>query len=250
MMKMLQLKPDIEVAYIGPSLDEGPLPSVFYFALSAQESLSLDPYNQPAVYLAKNGMRVFSLDLPAHGPNLNPTDALRVWAEEFQAGKDPLAPFLQKARSAINALIDKGLIEKEKIGFMGLSRGGLVSSLVAAEMDICAIVGFAPMTELTYAKEFGSDTGGAEQYTLTRYVDALCLKTIRFYIGNRDIRVGTDKCYELALQLANKAYDKGSRSPPIELIVAPSIGHLGHGTAKDTFEVGANWLGKKLGAIQ
>ncbi|MDN3505846.1 MAG: prolyl oligopeptidase family serine peptidase [Simkaniaceae bacterium] len=249
MMEVIQLRSDIEVAHIGPSFDKGRLPSVFYFALSAEESLNLDPYNQPAVYLANKGVRVFSLNLPAHGPNLIATDAIRVWAEEFRQGKDPLAPFLKNARFAIEALIEKGLITSEKIGFMGLSRGGLISSLVATEFDVCAILGFAPMTVLSYAKEFASEDE-AKDYSLFNHIDTLCKKSIRFYMGNRDTRVGTDKCYELALQLANRAYEKGSRSPPIELIVAPSIGHMGHGTPKATFEAGADWLGRKLGAIR
>ncbi len=44
-----------------------------------------------------------------------------------------------------------------------------------------------------------------------------------------------------------KAAEKNLRSPPLEMIMLPSIGHQGHGTAKSTFTEGAIWLAKKLG---
>lgn len=251
-MDLLQPSSDLAISHIGPPLDQGRLPSVFYYALSASESLDLDPYNQPAVYLAKQGIRVFSIDLPAHGQNLNAVEALQVWADEFSEGEDLLAPLLNKAVSAIEAMLDKGLVIREKIGLMGLSRGGLIASHVAARFDVRATVGFAPMTELTYAKEFKKDRTNpkATQYNLMNHTEALCEKKIRYYIGNRDLRVGTDKCFAFIEAMANKAYEKGSRSPPSEMIISPSIGHLGHGTSKSTFEAGAHYLGMQLGAIK
>lgn len=249
-MDVLQLSQDIEVAHIGPSLEKGRLPTVIYFSLSGQESLELDPYNQPAVYLAGKGIHVFSLNLPAHGPNLSAVDAIGTWAKEFQEGKDPLTPFLKSVHFAIDALIEKGWIVREKIGLMGLSRGSLAAALFATQYEVRAILGFAPMTELTFAREFENIEDKAKQFNLTHHIDALCEKTIRFYIGNRDTRVGSNKCYSLVWELANAAFEKGLRSPPIELIVSPSIGHMGHGTSKEVFEAGANWLGKILGAIR
>ncbi|NGX59010.1 MAG: hypothetical protein KR126chlam3_00154 [Chlamydiae bacterium] len=251
-MNVLQLSSDIEVAHIGPSLEKGRLPSVFYFALSAQESLELEPFNQPAKYLAKQGIRVFSLDLPAHGPDLQAIDAVGIWAEEFQEGRDPLAPFLKKVHFAFDALMEKGLIVREKIGLMGLSRGGLIAALLSAQYEVRSCLCFAPLTELTFARAFkkSKEIPQAEIYNLTNHLDALCEKKIRIYIGNRDICIGTDKCYSLAWELANAAFEKGLRSPPIELIISPSIGHLGHGTPKEIFESGADWLGKTLGAIR
>lgn len=251
-MDLLQPSSDLALSHIGPPLDQGRLPAVFYYALSASESLDLDPYNQPAVYLAKQGIRVFSIDLPAHGPNLNAVTALQVWADEFSEGKDLLAPFLDKAVLAIETMLEKGLIIREKIGLMGLSRGGLIASHVAARFDVRASVGFAPMTELTYAKEFKEvrENPKAASYNLMNHVEPLCEKKLRYYIGNRDVRVGTGKCFSFVEAMANKAYEKGSRTPPGEMIISPSIGHLGHGTSKSIFEAGAHYLGMQLGAIK
>ncbi len=252
-MEMLQLSPDVEVGHIGPPLEEGRLPAVIYFALSAQESLELDPYNQPAVYLEKHNCRVFSFNLPYHGPNLNALDAIGAWAKAFEEGEDPLTPFIEKVIFALNELIDRGLILREKIGLMGLSRGGFIASLLATQFpDIHAIVGFAPMTELTGASEFADlhNHKLASCLNLENHIETLCTQKIRFYIGNRDIRVSTNKCFQLVQNLTEAAFQKGERSPPIELIISPSIGHMGHGTSKELFESGAHWIGKKLGVIK
>jgi len=253
MMDILQLSEEVEVAHIGPPLDQGHLPSVFYFALSASESLELDPYNQPALYLKNANMRVFSINLPAHGPNLNAIDAVGVWAAAFNEGKDPITPFIDNVVFAIHELIDRGLIMREKIGFMGLSRGGFIASHVAMKFpEVKAICGFAPITELTYAKEFSGmpDISKASSLNLLHHTDALCELNIRFYIGNRDLRVSTGNCFTFVQALAEAAYKKGEHSPPIEMIISPSIGHMGHGTSKQIFEAGADWVGRKLGVIR
>ncbi len=192
------------------------------------------------------------MNLPAHGPNLNPFEAIEVWANAFREGNDILSPFIDQVIFAINGLIDKGLIVTEKLGLMGLSRGALIAGLVAAKFPMVrGILGFAPLTQLTATKEFKeiSDQAKFEPYNLENHIGALCENKIRFYIGNRDMRVGTDRSFRLVQSLAEQAYQNGVRSPPVELIISPSIGHLGHGTSKEIFHDGATWLGKLLGVI-
>lgn len=251
-LEILQFTPDIEVAHLGPSFEKGPLPAVFYFALSARESLEIDPYNQPVCYLSPYDVRIFSFNLPSHGPNLHAVDAIKDWADEFDKGNNPITPFIEQVIFSIEILIKKRWILPEKIGLMGLSRGGLIASHVAIQFpDTRAVVGFAPMTELTYAGEFENirETPAAQALNLENHLDLLCDKTIRFYIGNRDVLTGTEKCFQLVRNLAETAFHKGIRSPAIELVISPSIGHKGHGTAKKTFEAGADWLGRQIGCI-
>lgn len=38
-------------------------------------------------------------------------------------------------------------------------------------------------------------------------------------------------------------------SPKVELFIHPSIGFEGHGTAKDIFHHGAQWIAEQLGVI-
>lgn len=250
--EILQLTPDLHVGHLGPSKEAGPLPTVIYFALSIQESLATDPFNQPAVYLQNFPVRILSLHVPAHGPNLNTLNAMNVWAQDIQAGRDLISPFIDQCIYAINTLIERKLILREKIGLMGLSRGGFIAAHLAIKFpQIRAIVGFAPLTSLLYIREFNTlNSPLAQALNLHNHLAQLCDKTIRFYIGNRDTRVGTDECYAFVRGLADKAFEQGLRTSPIELMISPSIGHMGHGTSKEIFIDGAHWLGKKLGIIR
>lgn len=252
-LEILQLTPDIHVGHFGPPKENGPLPAVIYFGLSLEESLTIDPFNQPVVYLQNFSVRILSLNLPAHGPNLNALDAMYVWAKEISSGKDIISPFIDQCVYAINTLIERKLILREKIGVMGLSRGGFIAAHLAIKFPhLRAIVGFAPMTTLASIKEFNNQDQSplVQALNLQNHLTGLYDKTMRFYIGNRDTRVSTDECYALVHKLADTAFEQGLRSPPIEMIISPSIGHMGHGTSKDTFIDGAHWLGKKLGVIR
>lgn len=239
------LSKDCTVSYLGPHLDEGPLPAVFYFALSAEESLQVDPYNQPALALQKHKIRIFSLDLPAHGKNLPAVHAMSVWAQEIAQGKNLIEDFISKAQFAIETLMERAVLIEDQIGFMGLSRGGFIACHVASRLPfISTILGFAPLTSLGYLQEFQEIHENA--LDLHRLIPTLFNRTLRFYIGNRDTRVGTAECFHFIKDLTEEAFQNKIRSPQIELFISPSIGHKGHGTSKDIFEAGALWLAGEI----
>ena len=52
--------------FVGPSLEKGPLPTLIYFALSAEDSLQCDPFNRPVQFLEGLPLRIFSITLPGH----------------------------------------------------------------------------------------------------------------------------------------------------------------------------------------
>ncbi len=239
-------------SFLGPDLDEGPLPALFYFALSEQESLNLDPYNQPALHLRSSDLRIFSFTLPDHGPDLNPVEAIGKWAERFAKGEDPLTPFFEKSARSIEKLIAQNLVVKERIALMGLSRGGFVAGHIATFLPfVSAYLAFAPLTKLSEAKEFASlkNREQIKRFDLEHLVPRLAHIPTRFYIGNRDLRVSTRNCFHLIDLLANESFNQGNRSPPIELIISPSIGQLGHGTPKEIFHAGAEWVAGKLAIL-
>ena len=77
------MKPD----FVGPDLSLGPLPTIFYFALSAKESLHQDPFNQPVAVWQTYPVRIFSITLPEHEGHLDPKPArLAFWNEEIAKG--------------------------------------------------------------------------------------------------------------------------------------------------------------------
>jgi pimeloyl-ACP methyl ester carboxylesterase len=232
------------IAHLGPSLEQGPLPTLIYLALSGYDSLTLDPFNQPIVGLEAFPVRVISFDLPGHGPEMNHREAPAWLAHQLMQGNNPIAPFLATAYENILQLIDQGYIDPERIILMGVSRGGWLASLLSL-MDerLRTVVAFAPITHLGLCQEFQELKIAEinEKYSLHHLAEGFVGKELRFYIGNRDERVNTDGCVRFIRKVADLSFDKGIRSAPAELILSASIGHLGHGTPPHIFKDGANW---------
>lgn len=230
---------ELEILFIGPPLEEGPLPALFYFALSAKDSLQKDPFNQPVQFLVDFPLRVFSITLPAHENNLPPENAIHVWAKKMNHGENILSTFINQVSQEISDL--SPYIAKGKWGVAGLSRGAFIACHVAAKCpEVTHILGFAPLTRLTHNKEFSGEE--AESLALEALVPKIYNRKIRFYIGNHDTRVGTEHAFSFIHALAEEAHKHRIRSSPIELIIRPSIGYQGHGTSFDTFKDGAKWI--------
>jgi predicted esterase len=243
-MKAAEIIPNL--FHVGPALDFGPLPSVFYFALSGPDSLCLDPFNQPVQFFEGKSIRIFSMTLPAHEEGLSPHHALSVWAENIAKGRDPLGPFFEEALKAIEYTVQQKLADPERLGIAGLSRGGLIAShLAAREERFKAILQFAPLTRVSQGKDFESVKGHPLLQTIDVFPLAkqLANRHIRFYIGNKDTRTHTKACFEFAMELVGHST---LRTPQIEFIMTPSIGQMGHGTSPEAFHQGAEWLAQCL----
>jgi len=242
---LIKVNNEIGLYHTGPSLDKGPMPAVFYFALSGEDSLCLDPFNQPVQFLSGHDVRVFSLTLPGHEANLPPQNAINLWAEDISKGTNIVQDFCEMASIAIEFAIKENFVLPEKIASAGLSRGGFITAhLAAINENIKFLLMFAPLTNLKLAKEFKDlrDHPIIESLSLSRISEKICDKHIRIYIGNHDQRVSTRSAFDFAEDLSQKAFQKKIRSPQVEMIISPSIGHMGHGTPLNIFESGANWL--------
>lgn len=242
-------KNDLKIYWRGPGFSQGPTPAVIYLALSGPDSLLFDPINQPVEHLLKYRFNVFSFTLPGHGPGLDNKGAMIAWAKELENGFDFVEDFALKALQNIDFLVETRRILPDPIAIVGLSRGAFMAAHLMAKDDrIRLFLGFAPLTRLETLEEFqGSATiATANRLNLKHLQDKLSTKTLRFYIGNRDLRVGTATCFDLVETLTNNAYDKGLRSPNIEMLISPSIGHKGHGSSPQTFQNGIEWLNTKL----
>lgn len=239
----------LPIYYRGPALDRGPLPSMFYFALSGEESLYFDPFNQPAAFLAEKPIRVFSSTLPSHGPGLKNTEAMFRWGEEFRKGNDIFREFLEKCRDNLDFLIHQGYVDESRVSAAGLSRGGFIATHFAAkDPRISHVLGYAPMTSLATIKEFQDilDDPIIQSWDLNQAIPQLIKKKIRYYIGNLDTRVGTKECFDYVYRLSQVAQENNVRSPNIEMIVSPSVGYKGHGTPPHIFQAGVDWIAEEL----
>ncbi|MCH9613049.1 MAG: hypothetical protein S4CHLAM102_15510 [Chlamydiia bacterium] len=219
--------------YVGDSLEAGPQPAIFYFSLAAQDSLLIPPLNAPAVQLVRSGHkgRIFAFDLPFHGPDRNPAEAIERWGREPSA----VATFIDQVDQTIIQLTESKIIDPKRICLAGLSRGCLISILLAARNPhISHLLLFAPLIHFPGADE--------SEFDPFKLLDQLYDRKFFFLIGNRDVRVGTNVCFDFALQLSEKAFEKGLRSSPIFLSCGPSFGTNGHGTPPTRFIEGTNWI--------
>lgn len=204
---------DLPLFFIGPPLEAGPLPAFFYFALSASESLSLDPICTPVRLLSGKPIRLFSLTLPFHEGTLNPNQAIAKWYED----PEKLLPFLSKAEKTIGAVRSS----ISQLALSGLSRGGFIALHLASRLLPEATIAFAPLTRL-----------GSLQ---TPAIESPAFLSI----GNRDTRVSTRSCFEYVEScVTNKKLDA-------TLHIYPSVGAEGHGTPPEIFEMGIKWLEKR-----
>ncbi len=238
--------------FIGPSFKKGPYPALFYFALSKEETLHQDPYNQLVQFLADSPIRIFSFTLPFHEKPFDKNTAMKKWAEEMEKGHDFFRPFLDQVKDAIKSLIQNNLTYEDTIAVAGLSRGGMVASHVAAENpDIRYILEFAPVTNLSFMKNFHhiSDHPLVKKYSVYSLVPLLCDRHIRIYIGNYDKTVGTKNSFLFLEQLSQTALAQRIKPPKIEMVISPAIGYQGHGTSPETFKAGADWILKKLTSL-
>ncbi len=239
-----------EICYLGLGPEAGPLPALFYFSLSGEESLTLSPYNSPAALLEGAPLRVFSMTIPGHGEDFDKLHAIKYWADQMAEENYILEEFFEKITSSIDWLIENGYVDPDHIAVGGLSRGAFVATHVAAlEKRIKIILGFAPLTKLSATEEFSSAERGvrvkvrAATLDLEHLAEKLThIHNLRFYIGNRDERVSTDACYCFLRKLANTAHEIRARHMNVELNLTQAIGHKGHGTSPQTFEEGTLWV--------
>ncbi len=239
------LGPEMEVYHQGPSINAGALPTFFYFALSGEESLSLEPINRPAANFKDENVRVFSVTLPFHEEGYDPVNAMHQWAESFENSSEFMASFIERTLQMIKILIREGCIDEERFAVGGLSRGGFIAAQIAArEPKVGALLGYSPLTDLRKLDSFHKiqNFDHTEPYELIHLIPQLIRHPLRFYIGNRDVRVKTRSAFEFIEALSNYAYEQGIRSPSAELILYPSIGHKGHGTPPEIFDLGTEWI--------
>lgn len=240
----IETSSNLPIVWTGPDLSKGPLPAFFYFALSGEDSLHLDPYNQPVQFLKGSPIRCFSFSIPFHGPGYDNNQSMDLWKKEFEQNSSFLEQFFQKCLVNIDYLINQNLIDITKIAVGGLSRGGFIAThLAARDSRIKYVLGYAPMTRLRVLEELQGTGHGWDLIDLT---DKLTHVHLRYYIGNRDLRVGTDACFDFIQALTESMFQQGQRSPPVEMVIAQSVGFKGHGTLPPTFRDGIDWLKQKL----
>lgn len=238
----LTVAPDVTLYHTGPALDHGPLPSLFYFAISGPDSLCLDPFNQPVQFLQGEMIRVFSMTLPGHENDLPAKEAMQIWADDMEKGQNRIGEFLENVQQALDFAVKEKFADPAKMAAAGLSRGAMIAAHVAAkDKRFRLLVGFAPLTQLRMIREFREIQNNpiANGLDLIHLAEDLSDRHIKLYIGNEDTRVGTKECFEFAAAIVEK---KKTKPAQVELLIYPSVGHMGHGTPPEIFKQGVSWI--------
>ena len=198
--------------------DRPALNTVFYFSLSAEDSLSLPPFSNPVDSLIRKGVRVISTTLPHHEGNAKPYGIQELW----QKDKHTLKTFIKRLMESMEE------IKKHyppPYGAMGLSRGAFIALHLASESkDVTTICCFAPMLSLKDDLDLSVPT----------LAPKLLSKNIHIFIGDNDTLVNTSKVIAFGHEVGAK------------ITLYPSIGRGGHGTPDEQFEEGATWLSMNL----
>jgi len=199
--------------------------TVFFFALSAKDSLFLPPFCHPVDTLLKMGVRVISTTLPFHENNEREYGIDTIWHE----GKERLSTFLDHLVKSIDEIKEK---YPGPFGAMGISRGGFISLHLAARCpDIKAVCAFAPMLKVKDLEEFD----------LFNKTEDLKETNIALFVGHNDIAIGTEQVIQLQKELLEK-----NKHGKIVTKISPSIGHRGHGTSDPIFHEGVMWAINQL----
>lgn len=204
---------------------------VMAFSFDRQQALNEDIYRMPADHCLSRGHRVLSFDLPHHGERTGGWKSQHIegFCESLIAGVDPFQIFIEDARAAVDAVLDRGLASPGKIGAVGLSRAGYCVLRWLAEDDrVIAGAALAPVTDWRALREFEAVKHRPEVAALAmeHFGAKLAGRNLFVAIGSRDQRVSTECCSRFITNiLAEEAARNLDRSGLRALFLNDSIGH-------------------------
>lgn len=222
---------------------KSPLPLLLNFAGEFNESLTEESLAGACEALVTNGWRVASLDLPSHGEEIRKgeTPGLPGWRERMEKGEDPMIEFCKRGSAVLDHLVKTGLADSERIGALGISRGGFAAlHLAASDRRIRWVVAVAPLTRLTVPVEFANmqENKIIQKLSVFNCVEKLVGRSVWLCIGNHDRRVGTEETVEFSRALV--ATNLAHKVPAdVELHV---YSYDGHTSKIENFQTAAIWL--------
>ena len=231
-VKLLKTTTQVPFAILGEK-PAAPAPTLFVFGADMRNSLIMEDGNRIGRLLIPQGYLCVSLDLPAHGLDTRPGEKsgdLAAWKERIVKGENLVTPLTQQFTQVLDYLIAEHYTDSAQIAVAGTSRGGFFAfHCGAADPRVKQVIAFAPVTNLPALAEFA----GAEKNELAlslapiHVANKLVGKPLWIVIGNQDLRVSTDDCLALALEVVKQS--KGKHNPiPVELRLVGTIGHRLH----------------------
>ena len=229
-----------------------PAPTLFAFSGTMQQALetvvgSRDINPNGGHILAEQGFLFIVMDLPCHGGDRKagqPREGLDCWASQLDRGEDFLPRFISNLSSILDFLIQQGYTDPGKVGAWGLSRGGFIAlHFAAGDARVKWIAAFAPVTDLIVLHEF-KNTQAAKKPALVTVAHKLTSQALWLWIGNDDLRVGTDSAVAFTRRVVETASAQGKQAN-VELHIAPTEAGAnlnGHTIRPSAYEEAAAWM--------
>lgn len=252
-VQMLKTASGIPFAILGEK-PTAPAPTLFVLGADMRNSLIGVDVNHIGRLLIPKGYLCASLDIPCHGTDTRAGEKsgdLAAWKDRIVKGENIVTHFNEQFAKVLDELIAEGYTDKSQVAVCGTSRGGFFAFHAgAADPRVRQVIAFAPVTHLPALAEFA----GAEKNELAlslspiHVASRLVGKPLWIVIGNQDLRVSTDDCLALALEVVKQS--KGKVNPiPVELRLIGTIGHRLHavptheyGQLSAPHEDAARWL--------
>jgi esterase FrsA len=176
------------------------------FAMSGRETMTLPNYDLAARLFVGAGHRALSFDLPSHGERVGPGQkpGIEGIVDDFAAGRNPFAEFVDEARAAIDAAERRGIARPGRVFAYGVSRGGYCATrLAAADQRVPGAAGIAPVTDWRVISEFApiKDRPEVAALALDHFAEQLVGRAVYHVMNSRDERVGTECCARFAARL-------------------------------------------------
>lgn len=256
---ILRLPDGTRFGLVGPRPSK-PAPTLFLIA-HGLETMAAEPhYTDTGRLLTPHGFLGVALDPPAHGEDVRQGETggldggLKGWRRRLDNGEDFVAPFVAHCRAVLDYLVREKLADPDRVGAVGISRGGfLVIHLAAAEPRIRCVVGLSPVVDLMVLREFNGTprTDLAARLSLAAVIPKLVGRPVWISISNNDQRVDADRVIAFSRALVAASVGGGAGNPivPVELVVGPAVsaGGSGHYSVQEADALAANWILRQFG---
>lgn len=240
-----------------------PVPIVFGFGGSIEETLTLPQFNRCALLCHEKGFLCVSVDLPCYGQDVRADDPespegniLKNWIARIAKGEAIMKDFTNNVSSVLDHLIREGYVDSKKVAAYGHSRGAFAAlHFAAVDPRARIIAAFTPLVDLTTLWEFTDmrNHEATKSLGLIHHAEKLVDRSIWICVGNDDDRVNTDRVIAFARKVTLMTIDRAkaageyNHASDVEMHVFPLIGHDTHPTAD---EEGATWINQRLNNIR